>query len=124
MADNDFPLEAEDMRATASGANSHVSSPVINLNLGEGVGRSMVKWLLGFIGGAVGLVVVTVVVAYHAQQQADFANQNEQSFEKRMDTRMNDMDRETRLVEYWGQRAEIAAEKQGVKLPPMPTKNN
>lgn len=120
MADDDLPLEAEDMRATASGANSHVSSPIINLNLGDGVGRAMVRWLLGFIGGAVGIVLVTVVVAYKGQQQADFANQNEQTFERRIDQDFSAVKTEAREWQYWAERAEIAAEKQGIKLPPLP----
>ena len=34
--------------------------------------------------------------------------------------RVNDLDRDARLQAYWSERAEIAAEKQGIKLPPLP----
>lgn len=116
---SDIPEES-DMRATASGANSHVSAPIINLNLGDGVGQKVVKWLFAGIGGLALLITVTVVVAYKGQQQAEFTNQTEQAFEGRVNQRFTEMDKEDRLWQYWGERCEVEAGKQGIKLPPLP----
>ncbi len=116
---SDAPQECE-MRAMASGTNSHVSSPIINLSLGEGVGQKAVKWLLAVIGGFVLLITVTVVVAYRATDQAASTDKREQDFEGRLNQHIIDMDKEDRLWQYWGERAEVAAEKQNIKLPPLP----
>ena len=106
--------------ASINGANNHISSPVINLHLGDGAARSLFKWALGAAGGLVVIVATTVVIAHGAAQQAAFSDQKEAMFEDRVNKKVEEMKTETRLMQYWGERQEVACTAAGVKAIPLP----
>ena len=92
----------------------------INLHLGDGAARSLFKWALGAAGGLVVIVATTVVIAHGAAQQAAFSDQKEAMFEDRVNKKVEEMKTETRLMQYWGERQEVACTAAGVKAIPLP----
>lgn len=77
-------------------ANVNGAGQAVNVHLGEGA-RLFYAFLV--------LLALCLVASTYAVIKA---------------SEINDLKTEFRLVQYWAERVEVAAEKQGIKLPPLP----
>lgn len=90
-------IDGAEMTATSSGNGQSV-----NIQLSDSF---KLRWThYGLIVLCVALSIYAAVTAWHCTQD------------------VSSLKTEARLWQYWGERAEVAAEKQGLKLPPIPTK--
>ena len=99
------------------GAGSHhISAPNITVS----IGGSGVKAIIGILATVAILLVLTVPVAKSADWKSDRTALDMDKLERRVDDRLKAYGTKVELLNLWAQRASIACEAQGVKLPPLP----
>lgn len=107
--------EGEEGKTSARAETNHSGNSHVSVSLDGGA-----KAIIYALVGVAVILLLTVPVAKGADSKANATDANEARFEDRANTQIHTMAVHAQMTDLWMQRAIVACEAHGVKMPTLP----